>query len=470
MELKVAELMVLDLTKKCNAVNNRLKESNALFEVVKNERNKYLGLIQASTQALAEMKEKIKILTSEVEILRLESHAKEKALAKEVSVHGASKANRDALHLELNRGQQEYKRRQEGVQSQIEEVKALNSTINRQEREMLRLKRKYEDAVAKRNDRGVMLIDLNDELCVLYEKVNLQEKTLERGEVEIKAREHEVRALRLELSDLERQLKVARKRKPQGGDLARRYSELEEELSNQRAKTTALCLELESPENANRYRMLEGKDPDLPELSARVSELEQRLDEKKSLLMDKQLVLEEVSTLTQKLKNRAGDGKEGTQKMTSKVSSHQSKIRDVTRTMMATVSELSMYQATAMKLQQEKKFKREQLEEAKRRVAHGQAPTDEAEREWYHMEQTQAARQETRLQARLATMAAEGPSDPLAGPQLAVRTTAEPRPSAYIPDELGIPKPYGAFPPHKPSEAGATMRHMRNPVPKDIEI
>jgi hypothetical protein len=50
------------------------------------------------------------------------------------------------------------------------------------------------------------------------------------------------------------------------------------------------------------------------------------------------------------------------------------------------------------------------------------------------------------------------------------KTSAEPRPTAYIPDELGIPKPYGASAPFKPSEAGANLRHIKAPQPRSIEI
>lgn len=51
-------------------------------------------------------------------------------------------------------------------------------------------------------------------------------------------------------------------------------------------------------------------------------------------------------------------------------------------------------------------------------------------------------------------------------------TTAVPRPNAYIPDEgkLPLPKPYGALAPFKPSENGSSMRHIRKPVLKPIEI
>src|SRR5688500_17229587 len=51
--VRMKELMILDLTKRCNEISNRLKEFSALYEVVKNERNKYVNLIQSSTQALA---------------------------------------------------------------------------------------------------------------------------------------------------------------------------------------------------------------------------------------------------------------------------------------------------------------------------------------------------------------------------------------------------------------------------------
>jgi chromosome segregation ATPase len=68
-QVKMRQLVIMDLTKRCADLSNRLKEFSALYEVVKNERNKYVNLIQKSTQALAEMREKIRILQNEIEIL-----------------------------------------------------------------------------------------------------------------------------------------------------------------------------------------------------------------------------------------------------------------------------------------------------------------------------------------------------------------------------------------------------------------
>ena len=58
----------------------------------------------------------------------------------------------------------------------------------------------------------------------------------------------------------------------------------------------------------------------------------------------------------------------------------------------------------------------------------------------------------------------------LMDPASMMKTACEPRPSAYIPDDIGIPKPYGSHAPFKPSEAGSTIRHIRLPQPKQIEI
>lgn len=59
-------------------VSFRLKEFAKLYDVIKNERNKCVNLIQTSTQKAAEMKEKIKMLQNEIEILRHTVNDKDK--------------------------------------------------------------------------------------------------------------------------------------------------------------------------------------------------------------------------------------------------------------------------------------------------------------------------------------------------------------------------------------------------------
>lgn len=462
-DLRIKELTILDLTKKLTETNSKLREFSALYDCVKNERNKYVNLIQASSQALAEMKEKIKILENEVEILRNESISKDKALTKECLAHQTAQCQRDAARHELNKCQAVYRERQNQVEQQIVEIEKLNSIINGMERFMIRLKRQYEQAVEHRNYTGVQLIDRNDELCILYEKSNIQEEAYKRGQLGLRAQEEELRTIQLQIADLERGLQVARKRVPRVPELAHKVLELKKSLQAERSLTEKFCQELETPDNDDRWRALLGDDPDVEQLQAKLQVLEERLNAKKEQMLEKDLVLEEVAELALKLKVKATQGKKSALELAKAVNSFQARIKDTTRQMMALVSELSMYQATALKLEQEKTDKEKMLQDAEWKERNNQPPTEDAEYEWYRIERH--LRQPKAPQKTVVT-------DPMAPViKKPARTTAPPRPNAYIPDTgLSIPRPYGAQAPFKPQPAGSSMRHIRKPNIQQIII
>jgi hypothetical protein len=210
-------------------------------------------------------------------------------------------------------------------------------------------------------------------------------------------------------------------------------------------------------------------------------------------------------------------------------------------------------QAKALKLDQQRKSGNAQLLEATRllnegalrpchvsthdaplRRATGLPPTEEAEHEWYRM--VRAGRRGVALRPARLTLAAMHRSaigstanrqwrtapassatsattsrcaslfllpaflaclgSPLSLQAVGaanLRTMAEPRPNAYIPDDvgahlagarascraaccadvcaIGIPKPYGGIlAPFKPTPLGSTMRHIRKPNPRPIEL
>lgn len=56
----------------------RLKDFAKMYDVIKSERNKCVNQIQVCTQRAAEMREKLKILGNEFEILRTSASQKEK--------------------------------------------------------------------------------------------------------------------------------------------------------------------------------------------------------------------------------------------------------------------------------------------------------------------------------------------------------------------------------------------------------
>jgi len=70
-------------------------------------------------------------------------------------------------------------------------------------------------------------------------------------------------------------------------------------------------------------------------------------------LLEKELILDEITNLSEKLRSQALEGRQSSLELSEKVNEFQARLKDLTRKMMATISELSMFQATALKLQQE---------------------------------------------------------------------------------------------------------------------
>merc|ERR1712118_334712 len=158
---------------------------------------------------------------------------------------------------------------------------------------------------------------------------------------------------------------------------------LRESLNEVRKRADSLSIELENPSSVMRkWRQLGGEDLDAETLHAKIQLNEERLNDKKEALLEKELILEEVSALSDKLRQQAIDGRQGTLELSQKVNLFQAKIKDMTRKMMATVSELSMYQATAMKFQTERDEVQEKVMQARENMEAGLPPTDTADAEF----------------------------------------------------------------------------------------
>jgi hypothetical protein len=73
----------------------------------------------------------------------------------------------------------------EQIDQRLAEIEKLNNSLNAAEEEMILLKKAYEQVTKQRNSAGILLLDRNDELCVLYEKINAQESVIKQGELEL---------------------------------------------------------------------------------------------------------------------------------------------------------------------------------------------------------------------------------------------------------------------------------------------
>ncbi|XP_030856124.1 coiled-coil domain-containing protein 146 [Strongylocentrotus purpuratus] len=467
-DLKAKDLSIIDNKKKYQEMMIRLREFAKLYDVIKNERNKCVNLIQASTQKAAEMREKIKILQNEIEILRTSCHKKERQLQKKRLKHVNAVVLRDQLRNELAKQQRIEEEMREKREQQRLDIAKLNLMINQAEEQMVQLRKRFETAVQHRNDRGVQLIERNEEVCLFYEKVNIQEDMIRRGDVDLHTREEEIRFLKMDMAEEKRAINLLRQNLPNKRALDQELTTLQIQLAQCQDRMNELEHQLENPHDEKRVRFLEGRDLNPQDLNIKIEDLEIRLAEKEEHLLEKDLIFDQVTRLSDRVNNRVNAGKDDTLELAKKVNDLQARIKEITRKMMASVSELSMTQAEALRLQQGSRDGEARLQQAYLRMEQGEAPTPEAAREWERMmrdESRKAMDMETRKQ-----MVEEEEQYILPGGNA---TTAEPRPNAYIPDDdndLPVPRPYGLHAPFKPQEGGANMRHIRKPIIKPIEI
>ncbi|ESS66591.1 hypothetical protein TCDM_04691 [Trypanosoma cruzi Dm28c] len=488
-ELRMKGMYVNDVRKRKEELEQRLSAMMDVFQKIKTERGQKAAQIQAITQKMTEMSEKKKIVENELVVLCRESALKETELVKKKRQVQELRQVCKNLRMEKNRQRKSLEKAFEDERNVKINVRRTNAQIADLEQEMNGVKLRYHDLIEKRNYAGVQVLDRNDELCVLYERVNAQEKAINNGVLMNNARDEEIRTLRIKLADLCREVDVVRQSIPKVKELEEQLAKLTDDIDDEQWKVEVLENDLTNPKNPHRWRLIkrttagrafpaetestpqdvngttqasfamprlcggvDGPSDEFLHLQQRCQELEERVNAVNERIREKDLILEEVTEISSRLVEQAKTGREFTLALAKKANSHHSSIRAKTRQMMATVSELSIFQASAIQLQQEVQRLEGLVEEAERLMEQGEAPFVEAE-ELYLREvearQRYASIMRRRKEAEAGVTAAS----------MNFVTTAEQRPNAYIPDDdLGVPKPYGALVPFKPTPTVQSSR------------
>ncbi|KAJ1161711.1 hypothetical protein NDU88_002192 [Pleurodeles waltl] len=380
--IKGKDVILAEHQRKNQELQKRLKEFAEMYNIIRSERNKYVALIQTAGQRAAEMQEKIKILGNEIEILRTNALNKERQLQKSKLKEVNNNVIRDSLQRDLAKVVLALHEMKQKKEQQKLEIGRLTNMVNQTEDIMMQLRKKYENAVQERNERGVQLIEREEEVCIFYEKINIQEMLTRNGDIEVQAMDEKIRFLKMKLAEEKRQIEQARKTLPNKRALEAELVSLLIQFSQCHDKVNELEKKMESPETENRVRLLDGTDPSLSEMMKKIEELELSLAEKEEQLLEKDFISEQVSRLSDRVRVKAENGKQDTLTLAKKVNELQKKIKDATRKMMSHIAELSMQQANTMKLQQDIRDKEQFLELCCSRIEQGLPPSEESENEW----------------------------------------------------------------------------------------
>merc|ERR1712217_99753 len=158
----------------------------------------------------AEMKKKFKVMYHQIEQLKEEIKEKDKAMITEHFDHQFIQKESDKTKDNLEKHNKQQAKSQKVVESQQQEIKKLESTIQEAEVERQNQRKEFGAVTSERNILGTQLIRRNEELALLYEKIKIQESTLKKGEVQYSNRVGEIKKQKDTIGELKLELYVAK--------------------------------------------------------------------------------------------------------------------------------------------------------------------------------------------------------------------------------------------------------------------
>eukprot|EP00796_Vickermania_ingenoplastis_P011054 gene11055-7686_t len=300
-ELKMAMLMLEETQKKIEESEAKLSKQQKKYEQVRTERNQFSKKLVEAQDEIVELKQKFKVMDHQIVQFKEELHIKEKRYQEETS----KQKNASNRLAKARRLVNEYT-------AAFDEAKVKSETISQQIRQLVKiiticdkeLSEQQQHFLKISNERdllGSQLIRRNDELALLYEKLRVHQETQSNGESAYRARIEDLRLLRNKIREINRQAALADFRSKDLKEVKRRLRKLEHSISMEQAKVAALSEELESPQNAARWRRVEGKDPTPEELEKKAVGLQKRLITKSEEALEQEMTLQEKERLVTEL-------------------------------------------------------------------------------------------------------------------------------------------------------------------------
>eukprot|EP01002_Notosolenus_urceolatus_P000606 NODE_114_length_2750_cov_114.198815_g90_i0.p1 GENE.NODE_114_length_2750_cov_114.198815_g90_i0~~NODE_114_length_2750_cov_114.198815_g90_i0.p1 ORF type:complete len:895 (-),score=391.13 NODE_114_length_2750_cov_114.198815_g90_i0:64-2415(-) len=364
-EVKIRQMTVLDCQKQLAEAETKLKQQQSLYEAVRSERNMYSKNLIEAHDEISEMKRKFKIMSHQVDQLKEEISSKEKALVEEHIAQKKQEKVSETLKSEIQLLRTDNANQAKKIAALDQEISTLHSIIADVDQERAKQRKKLKSVLNERDILGTQLVRRNDELALLYEKIKIQQSTLNKGEVQYRDRLVDIRMLRLKIQDLKRGLHLSQGQLKTHDELKQRLHKLDRALLSERNKVKALSQELENPLNIHRWRRLEGSDPKELEMVQKVQTLQKRLIAKTEECVEKDMLLKEKDRLYTELKNVLA--RQPGPEVAEQLNVYHETLRKRNTEMKRLASELNMHATTESELKFEYERRSRELQEYKKK-------------------------------------------------------------------------------------------------------
>lgn len=242
--VKVKNTLITKLQKKNMEFDIKLKNSQSLYEAVRSDRNLHSKNLMEAQDEIDGLRMKFRRMLSQI------SSTKEEIMSKEQSIQAvkerltAYNTRNEQLVQDKERIDQNIKSSDKMIKVQDSDIARLKYVILEAESEKQKQRKDFEMVINERDILGTQLIKRNEELALLYEKLKIQQSTLEKGEIYYQDRLKDIFDIRKEIAELKRQLLVSQGETACIPDLKKEIYIEERELLEQQQKAKFLYDEL----------------------------------------------------------------------------------------------------------------------------------------------------------------------------------------------------------------------------------
>lgn len=268
---------ISEFLKKIAEVEEKLQEQQKVYENVRSDRNLYSKNLTDTQDEIAEIAKRIKIVAQQIDQLKEELEIKDKVVVHEISRTKELSKNFQMLERKNETLRQRKETREEDIKGLINEIGKLKFTKTSIDKDLSRIQGIYNTMVSERDILGTELIQRNDEIALLHERILLQENSLKSGHIELSRVENEIKILNIIIKDLSRELFIHKNKISKLMGYKEKILKLNEMLLEEKLRVKALSEELENPLNANRWRSIGNVELDDFELMGKIQTIQKKL-------------------------------------------------------------------------------------------------------------------------------------------------------------------------------------------------
>ncbi|KAG5446036.1 Coiled-coil domain-containing protein 146 [Clonorchis sinensis] len=409
-EVKSKELQILEYEKSLRNTQKQLTDFSNLYNAIREERNNCMNLIQLAQQKMQEMQEKLGMRTNDLKVLQNTSKRTVDLIGQQRIKIKEALHERDQIRQELSKQvcvMRDHETKRDQLQLSIEHE---NLTIHKTKDHTAKIQNMIGRAIKVRDDRVNQLVERNEEVCVLQEKIRLQEDALAKGELELTRLDEQLRWLGQEKRDLENGIMVLRRKLKQ-------RKELEDEMSSKQVQLAMLqdssrqmelavtdpTAQIRDPSTGEpllddpvifgtaasgvlvpvkRLREVSDREPDPAQLRVKIDAIQVQLLTRERKLLECDLLLQAVNRLVANLQGQAAMGRDTTLKLAKKMNERHTDVEQTNKKVKAMVAELKMLRSMAFNLEREVKELRMLVMDIHRSMQMGDFPSEHLKLMW----------------------------------------------------------------------------------------